>query len=112
MDDHELLRRYADEASEDAFRQLVERHGGLVYSVAMRQLGHSHQAEDITHAVFVALAAKAGKLPSGTIVAGWLYRATRFAAAKLQRDEGRRSRREEEAVVMMRVNSAQDSEGV
>lgn len=108
MDDHELLRRYAAEGSEDAFRLLVERHGGLVYSVALRQLRHSHQAEEVTHAVFAALAKKAARLRAGTVLAGWLYRATRFAAAKLQRDEERRQRREQEAAMMMHVQG--DSE--
>jgi len=110
MDDHELLRRYAEEASEDAFRRLVERHGGLVYSVAMRQLRRPHQAEEVTHAVFVALARKAGGLQAGTILAGWLFRATRFAAAKLQRGEERRQRREQEAAMMMDAGAGADSE--
>ena len=87
MDDHELLRRYAEEASDDAFRGLVERHAGLVYGVALRQLGRTHQAEEVTHAVFEALARKAAGLRSGTVLAGWLFKATRFAASKLQRDE-------------------------
>ena len=110
MDDHELLRRYAEEDSEDAFRQLVERHGGLVYSVAMRQLRRPHQAEEVTHAVFVALARKAATLKTGIILAGWLFRASRFAAAKLQRDEERRVRHEQETAAMMDASSASDSE--
>jgi len=108
MDDHELLRRYAEEASDDAFRGLVERHAGLVYGVALRQLGRTHQAEEVTHAVFEALARKATGLRSGTVLAGWLFKATRFAASKLQRDEDRRQRREREAAMMM--NAQSDSE--
>ena len=110
MDDHELLRRYAEETSEDAFRQLVERHGGLVYGVAMRQLRRPHQAEEVTHAVFAALAKKAAGLRAGTVLAAWLYRATRFAAAKLQRDEDRRQRREREAALMMNAQSESEPE--
>lgn len=110
MDDHELLRRYAAENSEESFRQLAERHGALVYSVAMRQLRRAHQAEEVTHAVFTALARKAGTLPNGTILAGWLYRATRFAAAKLQRDEERRQRHEQEAARIMSAESPPESE--
>jgi RNA polymerase sigma factor (sigma-70 family) len=110
MDDHELLRRYAEVNSEDAFRQLVQRHGGLVYSVAMRQLRRPHQAEEVTHAVFVALSRKARALPVGTILAGWLFRSTRFAAAKLQRDEERRQRHEQEAAMMMDSGAGSDTE--
>ena len=35
-DDIELLRRYAEEGSEEAFRDLVSRHIDLVYSAARR----------------------------------------------------------------------------
>lgn len=112
MDDHELLCRYSEEGSEDAFRELVERHGGLVFSVAMRQLQRSHQAQEVTQAVFVALARKAGTLRAGTVLPGWLFRATRYAAAKLQRDEERRQRREREAAMVMDAESASDSERI
>jgi len=110
MDDHELLRRYAEEASDDAFRSLVERHAGLVYGAALRQLGRTHQAEEVTHAVFEALARKAGGLRAGTVLPGWLFKATRFAASKLQRDEDRRQRREREAAMMMNAQSDSETE--
>jgi hypothetical protein len=35
MDDLQLLQAYAAHGSEDAFRSLVERHLGLVYSSAL-----------------------------------------------------------------------------
>jgi RNA polymerase sigma factor (sigma-70 family) len=108
MDDHELLRRYVEDASEDAFCQLVKRHAGLVYGVALRQLRRPHQAEEVTHAVFGALARKAGGLSSSVVVAGWLFRAARFASAKFQRDEERRLRREQEAAMMMHVEAGSE----
>jgi RNA polymerase sigma factor (sigma-70 family) len=100
MTDLELLRRYSSEGAEEAFAIVVRRHAGLVRGTALRQLRHEEDADEVCHAVFLALARKAGSLPNGTVVAGWLFRATRYAAAKRLRDEGRRSRREKEAAMM------------
>ncbi len=99
MTDHELLRQYATDGSDEAFRLIVQRHLGLVRGTAMRQLANAHYADEVSHAVFIALARKASSLPKGTVIAGWLFKATRFAAAKLARDEERRTRREREAAM-------------
>jgi hypothetical protein len=46
IDDAELLRRYADARSQEAFTELVERHLGLVYHAALRRTGRPHLAEE------------------------------------------------------------------
>src|ERR1041384_971120 len=74
--DMDLLRQYGRERSEQAFRSLVERHINVVYTVALRHTDNSAMAEDVTQAVFTVLAEKACALPNGTLLAGWLYRAT------------------------------------
>ena len=58
--DMELLRQYVLRNSEDAFAALVTRHVNLVYSAALRKTGNPHAAEEITQAVFIILARKAG----------------------------------------------------
>jgi DNA-directed RNA polymerase specialized sigma24 family protein len=78
--------------SERAFRELVERHVDLVYSTALRKVaGDSHLAQDITQTVFCDLARKASALPSGVILAGWLYRHTCLKSAETIRAERRRT---------------------
>ena len=72
-DDMDLVREFAVNGSETAFATLVQRHVNLVYSAALRQLGNSHEAEEVAQAVFLILARKARRLRPGTILSGWLY---------------------------------------
>ena len=74
MDDSALLREYAASNSEAAFETLVSRHVRLVYSAALRQMRDAHWAEEVTQAVFIILAQKAGRIGAGTILPGWLIR--------------------------------------
>ncbi|MEO7412667.1 MAG: sigma-70 family RNA polymerase sigma factor, partial [Opitutaceae bacterium] len=103
IEDAELLRRYADEKSESAFAELVQRRIGLVYSVARRHTGDAHRAEDVTQAVFTALARKAGPLSRRPVLVGWLYRSAQFAASDAVRAERRRQARETEAHLMEQI---------
>jgi RNA polymerase sigma factor (sigma-70 family) len=98
--DAELLRRYAEENSEAAFAELVQRHLNLVYFAALRQVGDPHRAGDITQAIFTDLARKAQVLSRRPVLTSWLHTSTRFTAAKLRRSEHRRRRYEQEAETM------------
>lgn len=111
MDDWDLLQTYAKNRSDAAFAELVQRHLDWIYSAALRQVRDPHLARDVAQTVFVLLARKAGKLRRGTIVAGWLFRTTRYVAARAVRTEQRRRVREESASVMMSTtNSPDDNE--
>ena len=110
MEDSELLRQYAEDGSESAFSELVQRHIGFVYAAALRQTGGAiHRAEEITQTVFIALARKSRALSSRRQLAGWLYITTRYACAKLKRSEMRRQEREFEAFTMNETMSNADA---
>ena len=97
----ELLRRYVADRSESAFATLVERHLGLVYSAALRQVsGDTQAAQDVTQAVFCDLARQAPRLTRHPSLTGWLYTSTRYLAAKARRTEQRRRAREQQAHAM------------
>ena len=101
IDDDQLLRRYAEEASEKAFGELVGRYLDLVYCTAVRRVGGDSQlAQDVAQMVFSALARKARLLPKGVVLGGWLYRHTCLVAAQTVRTERRRRVREQEAMAM------------
>ena len=106
MEDIALLQEYARTASEPAFAALVERHVGLVYSAARRQLRDPHLAEDVTQAVFVILARKAGQVSRHPGLSGWLLLATRYAANAHIRAAIRRTRREQEAAMQSELNES------
>jgi RNA polymerase sigma factor (sigma-70 family) len=97
MDDMALLREYAARNSEAAFETLVSRRVGFVYSAALRQVRDPHLAEEITQVVFIILAQKAGRISDKTILAGWLFKTTRFAALAQMRADAKRRQREQEA---------------
>ena len=91
LDDLTLLREYAANNSEAAFEELVSRRVGFVYSAALRQTRNPHLAEEITQAVFIILAQKAGNISNKTVLAGWLFKTTRYAAIAQARDRMKRS---------------------
>ncbi|HTB84474.1 MAG TPA: sigma-70 family RNA polymerase sigma factor [Candidatus Sulfotelmatobacter sp.] len=104
--DIELLRRYSQQGADDSFAELVRRHIPLVYSTALRHVGVAAHAEEITQAVFIVLAQKAGQLREGVVLEGWLYQTTRHTALNFLRGERRRQMREQEAYMQSQVQES------
>ena len=93
-DDQTLLRQFAQDRSEAAFAELVERHLKMVYATALRRVGESHLAQDVAQSVFIELARKPWSVRDPRALAGWLYRAACHTASNTLRTEGRRRQRE------------------
>ncbi len=105
-DSQHLLAEYRRSGSDAAFRELVARFVGLVYSTALRLVeGDLHRAEDVTQTVFADLARLARTLSNEVRLGGWLHRHTCFVAVNTLRGERRRQARERQAVEM---NTLQD----
>jgi RNA polymerase sigma factor (sigma-70 family) len=105
-DDQQLLKRFVENRSEAAFSELVGRYVNLVYSTALRRTNHdTHLAQDVAQLVFTDLARKAPSLSRDVVLAGWLHRATRYAAAQMMRSDRRRRLREQEAAAMTALES-------
>ena len=109
--DHELLADYARTGAEPAFGRLVARYINLVHSAAARHAGSEEPAGEITQAVFLILARKAGSLAQGgprrhAALGGWLYQTARLTAANALKAETRRQLRDHQAYMQSQENQA------
>src|SRR3954469_2901775 len=95
-DDRRLLDLYVSRRSGAAFGELVRRHTPLVYGLALRKTRDAGMAEDVAQTVFCLLARKAPSLRRRPL-SGWLFAATRYAAANALRATVRRKRHERAA---------------
>lgn len=97
MSDRDLLRDFIRDGSQTAFARLVERHLGLVYSVARRRVRSPELAEEVAQSVFVDLAQQAGRIGSETPLVAWLHVVARRTAIDAVRREVRQSARDHRA---------------
>ncbi|HSZ54752.1 MAG TPA: sigma-70 family RNA polymerase sigma factor [Tepidisphaeraceae bacterium] len=91
--DAELLLLFVRRRSEPAFRTIVERHKGLVFSICCRKLGDPHLAEDATQKVFVTLALKAAELEPGPLP-GFLAKTAMYISTDMGLARAARARHE------------------
>src|SRR5215212_703554 len=107
--DLDLLGAFFREQSQDAFTALVQRHLGLVYSAALRQVRLPQLAEEVAQSVFTDLARNAARLKPDTILTAWLYEVTRRTAIDVVRGEARRQLREQIGLEINAMNANVDA---
>jgi RNA polymerase sigma factor (sigma-70 family) len=103
-----LLRRFVDHNDQDAFTELVVRHGPMVLGVCRRVLHDVHEAEDVSQAVLLVLARKAASLRRPERLAAWLHGVARHLALCSGRAAERRRRRETGGVALAPRAAAPD----
>lgn len=90
--DDELVGRYVLGRDEDAFAELVRRHGAMVLAVCRRVVRNAADADDVFQATFLVLARKAGSIRPPGAVGPWLH----GVAVRTARDAARRAARRRE----------------
>ena len=92
--DADLLAGFARTRREDAFAELVRRHGPLVRGVCRRTLGDVPEADDAFQAAFLVLARKAGRVRDPGRLGPFLYGVALKVATRAKGERARRQRRE------------------
>src|SRR5262245_39948694 len=92
--DGDLLRAVSAGRDEEAFAELVRRHGPLVLSVCRRVLSDRPEADDAFQAVFLVLARKAGTVRRPEQLGNWLYGVSLRCARRAKAAAGARWARE------------------
>ena len=83
LTDHALLERFLQERDEDAFEELMSRHGPMVRATCLRYLGNTPEVDDAFQAVFLVLVRKATHITNRRLLGPWLYTVTVRAARKV-----------------------------
>ena len=94
ISDAGLLERFSVDRNEDAFLELVNRHGPMVLKVCRRLLASEHDVEDVFQATFLTLASKARLIAWDNSVGAWLHAVAHRLALHARTRASRRGRRE------------------
>lgn len=112
LTDSELLRRFVSVRDEQAFAQMVCRHGPMVLRTCRRIVGQAHDADDAFQATFMVLARRAGAIQPPGMLGAWLHgvacRCAQSLRHKLARQRGRELPLEESPPVEVPVTDVLD----
>lgn len=109
LDDAQLLELFLEkngQDAEDAFAEIVRRHGPLVLGACRRMLDNSHDTDDAFQATFLILSRKAWVIGSKQQLASWLHGVAVRAAREIRRADARRRKRESQVMDTPRAESA------
>ena len=95
--DFEQLQRFAREADQSAFADVMRRHLDLVFATALRKTGDHGAAQEVAQNVFAALGRKAWQFAPDDSLPAWLYKTTLFESNTWLRGQLGRRRREQTA---------------
>lgn len=70
----ESLVKQAQEGSRQALEQLVKRHQGWIYNIAIRMVWYAHDAEDVTQEILIKMITKISTFKGDSRFRTWLYR--------------------------------------
>lgn len=110
--DKELMGAYVDASDSSAFEALYGRYHELVYSVCVRRMKQSADAEDAAIAAFMVLQKKASSLRSRESIGGWLYLCAISVCRDALRTMRRHGAREKEVMMLEEVNSQERGQGL
>jgi len=102
--DRELLDRFSSTRDNDAFSELVRRHGPIVYRICRRLVGAA-AADDAFQATFLLLATRTTAAKAATSVGGWLVGVAGRVARQIRRAAQRRQQHESTAACQTPVES-------
>ena len=106
--DPALLDRFAIGRDEDAFAELIRRHGPVVYRICRRLVGAS-AADDAFQATFLVLATRLDTARAAGSVAGWLVGVAGRVARQMRRSAARRTHHETAAATARSADGAAHS---
>ncbi len=92
-----LLERFVRQRDEEAFAELVSRHGPLVFGLCRRLLGNVQDAEDVFQATFLVLARKAATIRKPGALSSFLHGVAYRLARKAKAEANKRRIHEQQA---------------
>jgi RNA polymerase sigma factor (sigma-70 family) len=104
--DRSLLQQFTAQHDQDAFAQLVQRHGPMVLATCRRALHDWTDAEDAFQATFCVLARRAGAISWDESIGAWLHAVAWRVATKARARRALRAQQEKESAAMRATTPA------